>query len=375
MEFKDMKMSDVEARMTQIKEELNAPEADIDALTAEVESLEARKAEIEAEVEQRKAEEQNVLENNKVVETIKITEDKKMERTFSVDSAEYRDAWLKNLMGKELDAEEKRAMTATAAIPTETLNKIVVVLKENPLLSRIDLLQIPGYVRIPVYSTNLSASWTETSTDSADALTYIDLTPYQLIKTVEVPGTVDKMSISAFESYLVEALANKIEEALQTAVLVGSGSSQATGIITTKTTADGTFTKAAATKKDLLTIMGKLDSAYQRGACWIMPASVFFGEVMNISTHDSFVNVNEGFNYKLFGKDVIMDDNCTVSSVDNILYGQPKAYHMNLGEGVTVDKDASVGFRSNSVVYRGVCLADGKLDSSDAFVRYTRATA
>ena len=68
------------------------------------------------------------------------------------------------------------------------------------------------------------------------------------------------------------------------------------------------------------------------------------------------------------------DDNAKVSTKDAILYGQPKAYHMNLGEGVKVDKDMSVGFRSNSAVYRGVCLADGNLDNAGAFVKYTRAT-
>ena len=95
---------------------------------------------------------------------------------------------------------------------------------------------------------------------------------------------------------------------------------------------------------------------------------------MAIADHNDFTNVNNGFSYKLFGKDVVFDDNAKVSTKDAILYGQPKAYHMNLGEGVKVDKDMSVGFRSNSAVYRGVCLADGNLDNAGAFVKYIRAT-
>jgi len=121
--------------------------------------------------------------------------------------------------------------------------------------------------------------------------------------------------------------------------------------------------------------MGSLPADYQNGACWIMPASVFYGEVMNISNSDSFLNVNNGFDAKLFGKDVVIDDNTIVSSKDNILYGNPKAYHMNMGESIDVAKDMSVGFRSNSAVYRAVCLADGDLDNTAAFVRYTRATS
>ena len=296
-------------------------------------------------------------------------------RDFSVDGAEYRQAWLKNLMGKELDAEERTAITGTDAIPTDTLNRIVNVLKDNALLGKIDLMQIPGYVKIPIYSTNAEAAWTDTATDSVDVIGNITLQPKQLIKTIEVPATVDKMSISAFERYITEALANKIESALQKAVIAGTGTTEPVGIITAATAKTGTFTKAAVTKADLLTIMGDLQAEYQNGACWIMPAKVFFAEVMAIADHNDFTNVNDGFTYRLFGKDVVFDDNASKSSKDMILYGQPKAYHVNLGEGVRVDKDMSVGFRSNSAVYRGVCLADGNLDNAAAFVAYTRATS
>lgn len=375
MEIRDMTMADIEERERQILEERNNPEADVDALLKESEELRSRMNEILANAETRKAEERAILDGavNKVIE--EKPEDTHMERTFDIDSAEYREAWLKELMGRPLDAEERTAITGTDAIPTDTLNKIVTRIQKNPLLAKIDLMQIPGYVRIPVYSTNNDAAWSTTSTDSQDAIGHIDLTPYQLIKTIEVPATVDKMSINAFEAYITKALANKIECALQKAVIVGSGSSQPTGIITAISTATGTFTRAAATKKDLLGIMGALGADFQDGACWIMPASVFFDEVMNISNHDSFVNVNDGFQYKLFGKDVILDDSCTVSSTDNILYGDPQHYHMNMGEGIQVDKDKSVGFRSNSTCYRAVCLADGNLDLSAAFVRYERAAA
>jgi HK97 family phage major capsid protein len=74
------------------------------------------------------------------------------------------------------------------------------------------------------------------------------------------------------------------------------------------------------------------------------------------------------------GKPVVVDDSMIISSTDTILYGQPKAYHYNLGQAPMIDKDLSVGFRSNSAVYRGVLQADGKLDDAAAFVKYTRAT-
>ena len=375
METKDMTLEQIEERKNAIVGELDADGADLDALENEMralnEELEARK-----DAENKKAEIRNAVASGQGEVIKEYTKEIKMEeRTFSPDSVEYRNAWLKSLMGKELNAEERTAITGTDAIPTETLNKIVNVLKENALLGKIDMLQIPGYVKIPIYSTNADATWTDSSTDSADVIGNITLQPKQLIKTIEVPATVDKMSISAFESYITQALANKIESALQKAVIAGTGSTEPTGIITAATSKTGTFTRAAVTKADLLTIMGDLASEYQNGACWIMPSKVFFSEVMAIADHNDFTNVNNGFDYKLFGKDVVFDDNAKVSTKDAILYGQPKAYHMNLGEGVNVAKDSSVGFRNNSTVYRGVCLADGNLDNSAAFVKYTRATS
>lgn len=375
MEIKEMTVEQLEERKSAIVGELDNEGADLDALEEEVRA-------IKAELEAREAEEAKKAEVREAVasgegEVIKtfVEEKREMEKNYSTDSVEYRNAWLKNLMGKELNAEERAAITGTDAIPTETLNKIINVLKENALLGKIDMLEIPGYVKIPIYATNNDATWTDTSTDSQDVIGSITLQPKQLIKTIEVPATVDKMSISAFERYITEALANKIESALQKAVIAGTGTTEPVGIITAATSKTGKFTKAAVAKTDLLAEMGDLPSEYQNGACWIMPSKVFFSEVMAIADHNDFTNVNNGFTYKLFGKDVVFDDNAKAGGQDVILYGQPKAYHVNLGEGVKVDKDLSVGFRSNSAVYRGVCLADGNLDNSNAFVKYTRSTS
>lgn len=375
MELKDMTVEQLEERKAAIGKELDNEGADLDALENEVRAinaeLEARK---EAEAKKAEVREAVALGEGEVIKTF-VEEKRNMEKNFSIDSVEYRDAWLKELMGKELTAEERTAITGTDAIPTETLNKIINVLKENALLGKIDMMQIPGYVKIPIYATNNDATWTDSSTDSQDVIGNITLQPKQLIKTIEVPATVDKMSISAFERYITEALANKIESALQKAVIAGTGTTEPVGIITAATSKVGKFTKAAVTKADLLAEMGDLPSEYQNGACWIMPSKVFFSEVMAIADHNDFTNVNNGFTYKLFGKDVVFDDNAKVGTQDAILYGQPKAYHVNLGEGVKVDKDMSVGFRNNSAVYRGVCLADGNLDNSNAFVKYTRSTS
>lgn len=369
MDYSTLTMEQVEERLAAI--DFNAEGADLEALEADMTALEARKNTIIAEAEARAKELAAVAKGDI---TDPISKETKMERTFAPDTKEYRDAWLKNMLGRPLDEEERNAITATGVIPVIVENRIINILQENRLLRLVDLTRFPGNVRIPNYSTNLDAEWATTATDKNDVINYVDLAAYQLIKTIEVPAQADRMHIDAFEDYLVRALANKIEAALQAAVIVGSGSSEPTGIATTVSTATGEFTHAAITKGDLLAAMASLPAKYHDGACWIMPAAVFYGEVMAVPDTNTFVNLMDGMDYRLFGKPVVLDDNCVISSTDTVFYGNPKAYHLNLGQDIEVAVDRSVGFRSNSAVWRAVCLADGKLDSANAFVKYTRAT-
>lgn len=377
MSISEMNREELEARSAEIRTECEtAEEARLMELNAEADEIQTRLAELTA-IEQRKADAAAInagtAEGTKVLEKIK----EKEERRMDFASVEYRNAWLANMMGREVeDAELRSAVTgAGAVIPQAIADKIAARLNENALIGKVDVMNVPGYVRVPVYSTNNAASWTTTASDSADAITYIDLKPYQLIKTIEIGADMDKMSFNAFESEIVKILGNAIETALQKAIIVGAGSesAQPTGIAATVSADTGTFTKAGITKADLMTIMGSLPADFQRNACWIMPNALFY-EIMSIATINDFAGIAAGVGNHIGGKPVVLDDNCVISSTDTIFYGDPAHYRLNLGEGVNVSKDLSVGFRSNSAVYRGVCQADGQLDMADAFVRYSRAS-
>lgn len=377
MPINEMNLEEVNARLEELDIEVReAQELEaVQAATAEKKELLARKKELE-DLEARKKEAlelQNGATPSKVIKTEERKDEKMPEKRFMPESPEYREAWLKYMQGREIDAEARAAITASDVIPTETANKVINRLKENDLLKHVDIWNVPGNLKIPAYTTDNDATWTGTSTDSEDVIRAVSLTPYQLIKTLEVTGAVDKMSIDAFEAAIVDALANKLESALQAAALTGNGSSKPTGITVTHTTADGTFTKAGITKKDLMTIMGSLPSKFQKEAVWAMPNKVFY-EAMAVVDLPGFVSINAELKPIIGGKPVVIDDSMIISSTDTILYGCAKAYHINIGEQPKIDKDLSVGFRSNSAVYRGVLQADGKLDDAAAFVKYTRAT-
>ena len=380
MKFDEMNVEQLEARQAELA---GMPTDDVST-----EELEARAGEIEAirdELQKRanaaakaEAERQKVAEGNDTVTKTFEMEDKKMENRFAVDSPEYRVAFLKNLQGKELTAEERTAVVGTAAIPTQTMNEIVHRLELNPMIGAVDLTNIPGYVTYPAESVVNDASWLDMevgSTDSTDALAPITLGAYKLIKTVEITADVDAMSVDAFESWLVSRLANKIEKALDAGILAGTGTTQATGIATTKATADGTFKRAGIKWGDICTIMGKLAGEYHPNASFVMNPALFFGKVLGMTdTAGQRVVVNEpqaDRKFNLLGYPVIVDGNC---GAEDILFGDMKAYKLNLAKGIEVKRSEEAEFRKGAAVYRAMTLADGKLADVNAIVRYVATT-
>lgn len=374
-----MRLDEINARLAAIQQE--AETASGDALTAlenEAAALTAERQQILNEMQARQRLRSNIaagIVTGRTIEAPSAAEP--TQARFTVDSAEYREAYLMHLQGRSLSAEQRAAVTATAAIPTQTLNRIVGVFDQNPILSRITMTYIPGNITIPVEGTVNSASWVAVgtaSTDSADTINSVSLGAYMLIKTVEITADVQTMSIDAFETWLVGRLANKLEAALDAAVFTGTGSSQATGILKTLDTATGTFTKAKATYADLIKIIAALPTGYATNAVFVMPRKLFYTDVIGITDTQGqpvvHADVESPAKHNILGYPVILDDNLTA---DNILFGELSYYHMNIARAPEVTSDDSVAFRAGSRVYRAMALADGKLTVSAAVVRFNRA--
>lgn len=376
-----MRIDEINIRLAEIRA-MNMDEVTGDALTAleqEVNDLQAERQQIQTEAQKRQQLRDNIAAGIVTGETIEnIEEENTMEnRTYAIDTAEYREAYLMNLQGKELNAEQRAAVSASAAVPTQTLNHIFRYLEESPILSRVDMTHIPGNVVLPVESNVAAAAWVAVgaaATDSADAITSISLGAHKLIKTLEITADIEAMAINAFEAWIVAKLGEKMEAALDNAVFNGTGSGQPTGILTT-VSATGTYTKAKAKYADLVAIIAALPSGPAKNATFAMPRKLFFTDVIGIEDQQGqpvvHVDVESPAKYNILGYHVILDDNIPA---DNILFGDFKAYKLNLAKAPVISSDDSVAFRTGSRVYRALALADGKLAMAEAFVRYTRAS-
>ncbi len=370
----DAELLTIETRGAEIRTGAETAEAGaLEELNNELTSLEERKAaliEEKTEIESRLAEAAKVAEG--AGKEIPIPE-KEEKRMFNIDSIEYRNAWTKKIVGREMNEEERAALTsAGAVIPTMTINAVWdKLVKDSELLGKVDVTQFPNYVRFPKATTNnaaASGAVGATITESSDVIGYVDLVPNEYVKLLTVGADIDHMAIDAVHDWIVENLTGQIRYAINKDILVGTGTNSLKGI-TASVSANATAIPATVTKASILKIMAELGSAYQAGAIWIMSPTMFYENIMSLTQLNDYV-INDGFQFKLFGHDVILMSEAQVSSKENIFYGDPKAYKVNVFKPLEVKTFETA--TTTNLQFRGACLADGELLDTSAFVRFAQ---
>lgn len=375
MELKDKSVEELEARKAEIKAEIDTEGADLDALSEEVrsinEELEARKAEASRKAEIRQAVANGMGE---VVQTFE-PEVRKEEKMFGVDSIEYRDAWTKSIAKRELTTEERSALAdAGSVIPTITVNAVWdKLVKDADLLQKVSVDRFGGgYVKYPVATTVGAAAGQAvgaTITESSDVIDDVLLTPNEYVKLLTVGADIDNMAIDALHDWIVDNLTKTISYAINKDVLVGSGSNALKGIAAS-VNADASALPASITKASILKIMAALGGAYQNGAIWIMTPEMFYENIMSITQLNDYV-INDGFQFRLFGHDVVLMSEALISSKETIFYGDPKAYKVNIFKALEVKPFETA--TTTNIQFRGVTMADGELLDTNAFVRFAQS--
>lgn len=297
---------------------------------------------------------------------------------------EYRSAWLKNVRGIDLNENEKRALTtgsssAGAMVPTVTQNKIIEKVSQYcPLLDKIDLLRVPGGVKVPAEGTTADAAvHTEGATITADGDTFssVSLSAYEVTKLVTISKSVEKMAIDAFESWLVNKIARKIAEKIGKLIIFGSGTNEAQGInaITWGATNSVTVAKSASlTSANVQGVVALLNGGYDNGAEWLVSKSTFFTDfhpLMN-NSKDNIVTEDNGV-YRIMGYPVTFDDRVTAHEA--FLGNLYRGYLGNMPEDITVTSQFVT--RENAYDFLGCAMFDGKVQATEAFVKIVKATA
>lgn len=306
----------------------------------------------------------------------------------------YRSAWLKTLQGKPLTDDEKRAYSTSTAsgsglpiIPETTANQIIKKMYEvAPILQKCKIFHVPGNFKFAIEGTNSEADLhTENAgiTAASDSLGSVSLTGYEIVKLVKASRACSEMALSAFESYIVEVIAESIARRIEKYIFTGTGSNQPGGVKNAGKGTSGTYTdgtdqitvaKAASlTEANVIALYGLLGDGYERNAVWCMNKATFFSDffpLMNKSKN----NVVEFANgkYYIMGAEVYF----TGSLAAHEAYLGDFSYIIgNYSQDITVVRSEHSGLATNSIDYLGACVFDSKpVAGFGAFVHLAKDT-
>ena len=383
----EKRLAEIAERKVEIRGILESDaQVDLDAINEELKQLEAEEKELRRRLEVAKGIEAGTVQSRtvaKVENTEKRVED-------VVSGPEYRSAFLKRLQGKELNEIEKRALTtaansAGAAVPTQTLNKIIDKMRQtSALFPRITVSYVPGNLSLVVANAKNAAAWKAEGADGTpqdDTVIEVNLAGYELIKLVEISAAAQAMTIDAFESYIASEIGRQMAIAVENAILNGTGSGQPTGILTgiTGITWDTTNSHSYATAisyDDIVDGLALLPTMYHQNAVFVMNRKMLFSGIRKIKAQDDgqpifTYNPQDRAAMTILGYPVILDD---YMPDDTILLGDLSYYYMNFAQAPTIDVSREAGFKSGKVTYRGLAVADGKPALAEAFVKIYKST-
>lgn len=388
------RLSQIEARLSQIRTEMDQDGADLEALSNEVDNLIAERGQLKQGAETRAALLRKIgtgAVGNPLPGMQLPSDPEQRSETYTIDSPEYRTAWIKSLRNNAyvgtvdpLTDAEQRAFTtvagsAGAAIPTQTANTILEkVTQYAPLLSKINLLRVPGMVTFAVEDTvNAAAYHTENDTISAstDKLKSITLSAYEITKLIPISKSVKLMSIPAFETWLVDSLARSIADKISETILLGTGSTQGTGIDKAATWDQSTNSvqigsAASLTTADVLKLISILPGGYDARAEFIMSKQTLFNDFMPLQDKGkNDIVVMSGGSYYIYGYPVQLDQRVKAHEA---YLGDLYTVIGNMPEDVTVTSAFDID--TNSYKFLGCAMFDCKPSMSDAFVKLEKAS-
>lgn len=319
-----------------------------------------------------------------------------------LESAEYRSAFFKTLLGQELSQHEQRAMAAgikeaekradafttstdaVAVLPTSTLNEVVKKARTmGGLMAECRAFALPTKISVPVGTPGNKANW---HTEGAEvegekpSIASVMFDGYEIIKIFSISAKVKKMSISAFETYLIEELTACVMECIAESLVNGTGSGQGTGILTGITwDASNTVTvgkSASLTYANVVKAIGMLKRGYSVGAKMAMNNAMFYNSfygMVDANGKPVFITDPKQESIgKILGFEVVIDD---YIADDTVIIGNFKYVGYNLPEGIVIETSRESSFKKGLVDYRAMAIADCKPIVKEAFIKIDKATA
>lgn len=396
--YMNSSITDIEKRAAEIKTLVDTDaNADIASLNIELEGLKQAKANVE-----QRSQKPGAQFNPITGASFETRASQEATEGDVFASAEYRNAFYKTLLGQQLtnfeSAAYKRAMdivgaekrldafntvtSAAAVLPTTTLNEVIKKARTmGGLLPVCRGFNLPTKISVPVGTPATKAAWhvEGTAVESEKNTTVsVAFNGYEILKVFSISAAAKKMSIAAFESYIIDELNACVMECIADSIVNGAGTTEGTGIESITWTKDANaveYTKGAIpTYADFVSTMAKLKRGYNAGAKWAMNNATLYTHVYGIVDSNKrpiFIAdpKNESIGY-ILGREVVIDDNIADG---DIYLGNFNYMGYNIPEGIVIEVSRESSFKSGLIDYRAMAIADCKPIVEEAFVKLYEA--
>lgn len=368
-EIRKLGFEAIEARMNEIKTEMEADDADITALTEEVDNLEARKNELKDAADKKKELRSRVAKGLGV--TVRhLTEEEKA--PAGIDSKEYRNAWLKTIRGDELSDAEKRVLVTgitgttpgtgtdvtsqSLLVPTEILNNIwSLITEQHPILNDVTVYRTGVVIEVLIHTASSGASIVAENAapnEESNTFTKKTLAGKDFAKYIDLSYAMERMSIDALQSYLQNEIGQQMGYKMAAdAVLTIEGS-------ITNTAVQG-YTYA------------KVCEAF--GALKRVQNVVVYGTRSDIYTN--LIGMTDDNGRPIFqadptgkaigfvlGAPVKVEDAVT----EGFLIGDPKRFVYNMVQDIMIESDRDI--KKHVTTYSGYARGEGALVDTESFI-------
>lgn len=399
--FLESRAARLQKKLTDITARANASEdvSEVRSLTAqateineELQEIRSQLAELDNQEERQAPPASATLVNPGVQSYATATRSADADPTASL---EYREAFRAYATkGTPIPAELRTGTAYTtgdtgAAIPVTVMNEVINTIRKRygNLYNKVRKTSIPGGVEIPVGSLQASFRWITESTVSprqkAGTMGTISFKYHQCECRIATSWLASLLTLSAFEAEITKQIAIAFLQAMDTAIVKGSGVGSPLGILNdTRITSDATKSidmKAADMsdwKKWRANFFAKLPLGYRDGE-FIFPLSTVetYLETMSDDNNNPVFRqatglvVNDGDavnpNGSFFGREIslvepdILPDFDTANDGDVIgIYWQPEEYMVNENFGFFLERYKDN--ETNEWVDKAIAVVDGK---------------
>lgn len=383
MNPKEMTIAEVEARLSEIRSLLDKDEScDVESLTTETDALLARKAELRSNADKRAALAKRVAVGDGVV--TKRFAEAEPEKMPGVDSPEYRTAYFKSLLGKELTDAEQRTLvtgidegTKSVLLPTQMLENIWnLVKKQHSLLADVTIyrtgvvLEVLKHIAITKGAAAKLNEAAAPADEEENSFVKVTLSGKDFSKYLTISYAMEKMSIDALENYLSNEIADSMGDALSDDIVAmlektttGGASDTNNGIL-----ADNVYTVTDLTFPDLAKAFGKLK--HVNGVTIYTNRETLYNYLVAMvdSTGRPIFqpSVQAGAEGVVLGARIKIEESITGAK---LLIGDPSRITYNMVQDIIVEKDKDI--KTHTYIYSGYARGEGALIDPASFVELT----